>query len=230
MPNELLQSLHLQVDPNSVISLLVSLLVGVGLSAACGFRVFIPPLMMSVGAHFFGWPLPENFGWLATDIALVALLSAALIEAAAYYLPWVDHLLDTLAAPAAMIAGTAITGSFLTGQVDPGLQWAIALIAGGGAAGAVQSLTTTTRLASLAATAGLANPVVTTAENILAIGTSTLAIAFPWVAVALGVIALIVSVWVGWHLVRLVQKGRRWLNGDGMPPRVTQSSARQNQD
>jgi hypothetical protein len=92
---------------------LLSICIGIGLSAACGFRVFVPPLVMSMASIFGHLTLSPNFGWMGTYPALVVFAVATCIEIAAYYIPWVDHLLDIVATPMAIAAGTVVTASLL---------------------------------------------------------------------------------------------------------------------
>jgi len=158
--------------------IILSICVGIGLSAACGFRVFIPPLIMSIASLSGHLTLSQNFAWMGTYPALIAFAVAASLEIGAYYVPWLDHLLDSIASPAAIVAGTIVTASLIT-DMSPFLKWTMALIAGGGAAAAVQSLTVVTRGASLLGTGGLANPLVATAELGGSILTSALALVIP---------------------------------------------------
>ncbi len=189
------------LDPNMVVAVpdeyarfILSLLVGVAISSACGFRIFIPPLVMSAGAIFIGTALPEDLAILGTFPAFFILLTATLCEVAAYYIPWVDNLLDHIASPLAMIAGTVITSSFLGADVDPVLRWSVALIAGGGAAGAIQSVTTAARGASSLLTLGLTNPIVSSIENVMAVGIPMGSLLFPLVAVIIGGVLIITVV------------------------------------
>ena len=163
---------------------LLAICLGVALSAACGFRVFIPPFVMSASALFGGVDLPASADWMETNAAFAALGAATLVEVAGFYIPWVDNLLDTVAMPAAIAAGTLITGSFAP-ELDPVLRWTMAGVLGGGAAGGIQSLTSLTRLASTTTTGGIGNPVFSTAENVLAILFSLLAFTLPIIAVIL---------------------------------------------
>src|SRR5580765_8928620 len=126
---------------------LFSICVGVGLSAACGFRVFVPLLVMSVASHTGHLPLAHGFEWIGAYPALIAFSVATLVEILAYYIPWVDHALDSIASPAAILAGTLATAS-LTPEMSPFWKWSLAVIAGGGAAGVVQGATVVTRGAS----------------------------------------------------------------------------------
>ncbi len=166
---------------------LLSICVGIGLSAACGFRVFVPLLVMSIAALSGHLTLAHGFEWIGSYPALVAFAVATCLEIAGYYIPWVDHLLDTVATPAAIIAGTLVSAS-LVADVSPFLRWALAIIAGGGAAGMVQATSVLTRGASSAGTAGLGNPLVATAELAGSLLTSIFALLAPvFVLLVLGV-------------------------------------------
>jgi hypothetical protein len=162
----------------------LSICVGIGLSAACGFRVFVPFLILSIASLSGHATLASHFQWIGTYPALIAFSVATALEIGGYYIPWIDHLLDTLATPAAVVAGIIVTGSMLT-KVDPFLQWSLAVIAGGGIAGAVQAGTVLTRAASTATTGGLGNPLVATAELGLSLFASILALVAPILAALL---------------------------------------------
>lgn len=168
---------------------MLSIFVGVGLSAACGFRIFVPLLVMSIAALTGQLTLSQEFSWIATYPALAAFSIATLFEVAAYYIPWVDNLLDTVAVPAATVAGTIVMASAVS-EMSPFLQWGLAVIVGGGVAGTVQGFTSITRLASTATTGGMGNPVVSTAEAGGSIVLSILAIAFPVLAAILVVVII----------------------------------------
>lgn len=163
---------------------ILSICVGIGLSAACGFRVFVPLLVMSIASLSGHMTLAHGFQWIGTYPALVSLSVATSLEIAGYYVPWLDHLLDTLATPASVVAGTIVTASAV-GDMSPFLKWTLAVIAGGGAAGLVQGATVMTRAVSTATTGGLANPVVSTFELGGAVLTSVLAVVAPVLAVLL---------------------------------------------
>jgi hypothetical protein len=119
-----------------------------------------------------------DFVWMESNVALVAFSIAAVLEIGAYYVPWLDNALDTIAAPAAVVAGTMTTASML-GDISPWLKWSLAAIAGGGAAGAIQVTTTVARGASSMLTGGTGNWVVSTGEGIGAVITAILAIVIP---------------------------------------------------
>ena len=171
---------------------LLSIGIGFSLSAACGFRIFVPPLVMSTAALSGALPLAPEFEWIGTYPALVAFAVATAIEIAAYYIPWVDHLLDVVSTPTAIAVGTWITAA-LVPDADPLLRWTIAAIAGGGSAGIIQTFMGMTRLSSTAFTGGLGNGIVATIEALGAATLSIVAIFVPFLAVGL-VAALLVLI------------------------------------
>ncbi|NIX14716.1 MAG: DUF4126 family protein [Candidatus Dadabacteria bacterium] len=142
---------------------ILAILVGIGLAAATGFRIFVPFLVISVAANSGHLTLAEGFEWIGSEVAIGTFLIATILEIAAYYVPVLDNVLDSVATPASFIAGTIVMASMVS-DFSPYLQWALAIIAGGGVAASVQSLTAVTRLASTATTGGLGNPLFSTAE------------------------------------------------------------------
>jgi Domain of unknown function (DUF4126) len=180
------------------LDLALSIALGVGLAAAVGFRVFLPMLVMSVAAYTGHLTLSGGLEWLGTPAALVMLSVAAVLEILAYYIPGVDNLLDVIAAPAALIAGTVVSAAVMT-DLPPIIKWTTAVIAGGGAAGLTQGLTSLLRAKSTVMTAGLGNHAIATAGLCGALIVSLLALAAPLAAV--GVVALFC-----WFAVRLVRR------------------------
>jgi len=180
---------------------LLSVLLGIGLSAACGFRIFVPFFLVGIAARTGHLTLGPSFEWMASTPALIAFGVATVVEVGAYYIPWLDHVLDLAATPSAVVAGMIMTASVVTG-LDPMLKWTLALIAGGGIAGTVQALTVGTRKVSLVTTGGLANPAVATLELAGAVGLTVLAIALPLLAFAVIAWALFFGVR---HLLRLLR-------------------------
>lgn len=163
---------------------LLSVAVGIGLAAACGFRIFVPLFLISIAHHTGHLALADGFEWMGSPVAAVAFGAATFFEILAYYVPFFDNLLDTLAAPSAVVAGTIATASQV-GEMDPWLAWSVAIIGGGGSAGVVQGITTVTRQISSLATAGFGNPLVSTFEAGASLGMTFLAVLAPLVAVFL---------------------------------------------
>ena len=173
--------------------LAISTVLGIALAAATGFRVFLPMLIVSSAAYAGHLQLDSSFAWLGTPSALTMLSVAALAEVLAYYVPVIDNLLDTLATPAALIAGTIVSAAVIT-DVPPMVKWTAAVIAGGGIAGLTQGLTGILRAHSTVLTGGLGNSVIATAELGGAVLISFLALVAPAAAVALVILFLLVAI------------------------------------
>jgi hypothetical protein len=164
--------------------------IGIGLSAACGFRVFVPLLIMNLAALSGQIYLPSGFAWIGSIYATIAFGTATIIEVLGYYIPGIDHVLDIIATPAAIAAGTITTAS-MAFDLSPFLKWTLALIAGGGIAGFVQGTTVALRANSSMATAGTGNPLISTLELVGAIILAILAIIVPFICLVLIVIFFI---------------------------------------
>lgn len=175
----------------------LSIALGIGLAAATGFRLFLPLLVLSVAAWSGHVSLNESFAWLGTPAAVIMLGTAAVVEVAAFYIPGVDNLLDTLATPGAVVAGTIASAAVMT-DVPPMVKWTTAVIAGGGVAGVTQGLTAMLRAKSTVFTGGLGNSAVATAELGGASLISILALAAPVAALAL----VVLFFWLAFRLVR----------------------------
>ena len=171
--------------------------IGIGLSAACGFRIILPFLGLSIAAMSGHVTLAPEFQWIGTWPALIAFATAAALEIGAYYIPWMDNLLDAVTTPLAVAAGTIAAASVMS-DVSPFMKWSIALIAGGGMAGAVQTGTALLRGVSTVSTGGLANVVISTVELAGAIIATTMSLLMPIVAFTA---AIIIAIWVVWKLL-----------------------------
>ena len=143
----------------------LSVVTGIALAAAAGFRAFVPLLAAGLAIHFGIIEPAPGFAWLGEPVALIAVTVATLLEIAAYYIPGVDHALDLIAAPIALAAGVVVAASVMTGLPD-WLRWLAAIVAGGAATTAAYTLTSLGRAKSTAFTGGMANPVYSTGELI----------------------------------------------------------------
>lgn len=184
--------------------ILTSLLVGVGLSAAAGFRILVPFLALSLAAIWGHFPVSPELQWVSSFPALEALTIGLVLEVLAFYIPWFDHVLDAITFPASIIAGTLITAAFAS-DLDPFLQWSLAIVAGGGAAAAAKTLAGGSRLTSTLTTGGLGNFIVATLEVIGAIVLSTMALILPKLAIVIVIpfIGLLI-----WQSYRIWRRGR----------------------
>jgi hypothetical protein len=179
---------------------LLALAIGVGLDASCGFRVFVPLLVASIAAAA-GWFSPsDGFEWLASWPAVAAFAIATVLEIGAYYIPWLDNLLDGISSPAAVAAGILVVAASAV-HVDPMLKWSVAVIAGGGSAGIISLGTAGVRTLSTGLTAGLGNAVVATGEWISAAILSILAMIAPFLALAVAALLVIFLGRYAWKLV-----------------------------
>lgn len=181
----------------------LSIVLGIALAAATGFRVFVPMLIVSGAAYTGHLPLDNSFAWLGTLPALVMLSVAAGAEILAYYIPVLDNLLDTLATPAAFVAGTIASTAVMI-HMPPMVKWTAAVIAGGGIAGLTHGVTGMVRAHSTVLTGGLGNPLLATAELAGAILISLLALAAPAAAIAL----VVVFLWLAIRLLRQLRGAR----------------------
>jgi hypothetical protein len=187
--------------------LFLAICVGVTLSAACGFRIFIPPFIMSLAANYGNFPIPRDFAWVGTEMGLMVLAIATIVEVGAYYIPVVDNLLDTIEIPTAIAIGTTIMGATLgMSEIDPILQWLLAAVVGGGAAGTMEGVTVMTRAASTGFTGGLGNPFLSTTEALSAAVLSVLALTAPLLA---WVLAIAIVFWAAHKILHFLGKRRK---------------------
>jgi len=173
---------------------LLSLAIGIGLAAATGMRVFVPLLVLGVAARLEWLPLSAGFQWLSSWPAIIALAVAAVLEIGAYYIPLIDNFLDLLAGPLAVMAGIVTTAAVIT-DLPPLVRWSVAIVAGGGTAGVVQTVMSVVRLKSTTLTAGFGNFIVSTFELVASFAASLIAILAPVIAifVVIGILVLFLA-------------------------------------
>jgi len=189
----------------SELSTLSAIMAGICLSAAAGLRVFLPILALGLAARFGLLEVGEQFAWLTSDPVLMVVGLAATMEVGAYYIPWVDNLLDILATPAALGGGTVIVASLLP-EMNSAMQWGTAAALGGGSAGIVQLSTVLLRGVSTASSGGLANPLVSTGETAGSLFTILMALLIP---IVFGVIVIAILIWLLIRLIKLLFRHRQ---------------------
>ena len=177
----------------------IGICLGLGLAASSGFRVFVPLLAANIASLAGIVHLTSGFEWMGSWPAFAVFLSATVIEIGAYYIPWLDNALDTIAIPLAAIAGTLLSVAFFT-DLPPMVQWTLGIILGGGSAAVIKTGASMARLKSSVFTAGWANWIVATFEHIASIIMSVLTILIP---IVMGVLALGV---LGYFAYRLTLK------------------------
>lgn len=176
---------------------IIAALMGLSLASASGFRVFLPPFLLSVAVRtdtLISLDLSDTgFAIFDSNAAVLVLGIACLAEFGAYYIPWLDNLLDTIASPAAVLSGIGMSSMVLV-EADPIIQWSFAIIAGGGSAGIIQITTVAIRGLSSSLTLGFGNSFVASGENIASIVLTLAALVAPILAAifALILIALLI--------------------------------------
>jgi len=186
--------------------ILSAVALGIALSACCGFRIFIPMLAAAIGAHNQWFHLSTDMSWLGSLPAIICFGTAALVEIAAYYFPFLDNLLDAVAAPLAIAAGTVLSFALLpVGAADPLLRWVAALMAGGATAGTIHVGTGLLRLFTTKATLGVANPLVASGENAVALSVSIFSFVIPVIVAS---ILLLVVLWIVYKGFRRIKSGK----------------------
>lgn len=157
---------------------ILAVITGIGLSAACGFRIFVPLLILNLASVYGCINLTPGFEWIGGHYATITFALATVLEIIAYYVPWLDNLMDTVASPVSIIAGTIVAASVIT-DMPSSLKWLVAIIAGGGIAGLLQGSTALLRGKSSLFTGGIGNATVSTLELVGSVITSLLAIILP---------------------------------------------------
>jgi hypothetical protein len=187
---------------------ILSFLLGIGLSAAVGFRIFVPMLVVSL-ASMAGWiTLSPGFEWMGTPVAALVFAVATLAELLGFLIPWVSNALDSIATPAATIAGVIMMAAVLT-DMHPVVRWALAIIAGGGVALTVQGATVVTRAVAAGSTGGVANPLVAILEALGALMVTITTIVIPAIMGILVLIVVILLLRIVIPKFRAIRAGRK---------------------
>ena len=176
---------------------ILAALMGLSLASASGFRVFLPPFLLSIAVRtdtLVNLDLSDtSFAIFDSNAAVLVLGIACLAEFAAYYVPWLDNLLDTIATPAAVLSGVGMSSMVLVGT-DPIMQWSFAIIAGGGSAGIIQLTTVAIRGLSSTLTLGFGNSFVASGENIASVVLTIAALLAPLIAAIFAIIIIFLLV------------------------------------
>ena len=182
------------------LSFFSSFCLAIGLSAACGFRVFIPPLIYGIFYKANLVELSDSFGWIGNDWIITLLIFASIIELLATFIPYIDNLLDIIATPASIISGTILSFSSLS-NLDPGLQWILSIICGVGITGSFQVSTVTLREIFTSLTGGLVNPFFAFLEDIIVLFISISTILIP-------IMGFIITIFISLFIFFLVKNLR----------------------
>lgn len=153
----------------------LAILIGFGLSVACGFRLFIPLLVVGSAAYTGELELPEGFTWLGERPVLKVFSFVLVCEIISYEIPVISSVLDIIETPLVFVAGTILSALMLT-DMDPLLQWGLAAIVGGGSAALVHVGTAVLRNGLLVSTAGVGSSLLSIAEDAVSVTLAILSI------------------------------------------------------
>jgi hypothetical protein len=185
-------------------TIILAVFLGLGLSASTGLNTFLPLLLLSAAArfHIAGIELGSRFDWLSSDVAIIVLIVATVIEIVADKVPAVDHFLDAVGTFVRPIAATVATASVLSGaNVNPTVAAIVGLIIGAPTSLGFHTLKAGTRVASSATTFGCANPLLSLLEDIVSLMLTLLAIFVP----VLIPVALVLLVWLLWRIAKRIR-------------------------
>lgn len=173
--------------------ILLQVLIGISLAATCGFRVFVPLFVMSIAGVSGYMDFSAGFEWIAGYPALIIFGIATVIEIVAYFVPYVDNILDMASLPIGVVAGIIVVASVVT-DVDPILRWTLAVIAGGGIAAGTGVISNAVHALSTATTGGTANPAVSTVESGATVVMTILSVVLPIVGVLVVALVLFLTI------------------------------------
>ena len=182
---------------------------GLGLSAACGLRVFLPLFMAAIAVRAEFLDVGPHFAWLGSNASIVLFGTATVVEVVGFLVPWVDHVLDLLAAPLAAAAGAVLMTSQLgtltvagaegsEPLLHPAIAWSLGIIAGATTASGVEAASIAGRLSSSVLTIGWLNPIYGMIETVFSFAMTLMALIVPILAgilVLLFLPLLLVAVW-----------------------------------
>jgi hypothetical protein len=186
----------------------VGLLAGCALATAAGLNAYVPLLVLGLVARYTDLvTLAPPYDLLSHPAVLLLVATLAALDFIADKVPGVDHALHLAGLVIHPVAGAllALAADSSAGAVHPALAVACGVLLAGGTHGARAAV----RPVATVTTAGLANPVVSLAEDALSLALAVLAVLLPVLA---AVVVLLVLAWAARRLSRLFGRPR------GAPP------------
>lgn len=165
------------------------ILTAFGLSLSAGLNAYIPLLIVAVFARFDMITLSEPFAPLESWWAIGVLGVLLIVEVLVDKVPAVDtvnDVINTIIRPAAGAILFAATAGTIT-EMSPVLSVILGILA----AGTVHAGKSLARPVVTATTAGVGNPIVSTAEDVVSALTSFLAIVLPWMALIIALLGIL---------------------------------------
>jgi len=176
-----------------ILQIVLQVFLGVALAAVCGYRIFVPLLVMGIAGLAGYMQFAEGFQWISSYPAVIIFGVATILEIVGYFIPHVDNFLNAISLPVGVVAGVIVAASVIT-DMNPILKWTLAIIAGGGAATLTSLMSNGVHQGSTVVSGGFANPIVSTAESVGTVAASALAIAIPVLSVVFVIVLVIVSI------------------------------------
>jgi hypothetical protein len=188
----------------------MELVTALGLSVSSGLNAYVPLLLVGLLGRFTdAVPLPAAWAWLSDPWVLGVLVALLVVEVVADKIPAVDtvnDVLQTVVRPTSggIVVGAAGWGGEATVTDPQGFLrdggW-VPLVTGALVALAVHLAKASVRAVANTATAGLAAPVLSTAEDVVAVALTLAAILVP-------VVAVVLLLLLAWWFVRLRRRRR----------------------
>jgi len=176
-----------------------SLAMGIGLAACAGIRAWLPLLMAGGLARWGVIEIGPSFQFIASDRALILFGVATVIEILADKVPAVDHALDSLSTVLRPAAGSLLAASVLWQVSDPLTALALGVAVGAPTSLVPHAAKSLLRAASTTFTGGLANPIISILEDLMAVALFVLTVLVPVVVAA---VLVLIGLLVARRLVR----------------------------
>jgi hypothetical protein len=170
--------------PAMSVDLLQSIALGISLAACAGLRAWLPLFAVGISVRLGVVPLGDSFRFLGSNTALTIFALATAIELLADKVPVVDHALDALSTFLKPVAGMVLAASVMWTVDDPIVALALGVMVGAPASLVPHTAKATLRGVLSPITAGLAAPVLSILEDVIAFGLVALAILAPFVVAA----------------------------------------------
>jgi hypothetical protein len=186
-----------------------AILTGIGLAAPAGLNAYIPLLVLALADRATTRvTLTAPYDVLSSNLGIAILIVLLTVEVAVDKIPGVDHINDLIQSfvrpVAGAIAAVAATGGVVT--INP----AVMVLVGVVLAGSVNAVKVTTRPVVTVGSAGILNPVVSVAEDAVAVLASVAAIFVPFLVILFLALFAVSS-------ILLLRRVRRVRSGDGWP-------------
>ena len=177
------------------------LLTGLGLAMPAGLNAYIPLLAVALADRYFGLlHLTAPYDMLSSPAGIVVITILLVIELLADKIPLVDHVNDLINSVVRPSAGAVLVMAS-TGAVDS-VNPILAMVLGLLVAGSVHTVKASVRPTVTATTGGVGNPIVSAAEDGVAIGLTLVALLAP-ILIAGVLIVLFVTI------IALLRRRRR---------------------